>query len=119
MFPFGQPQPTDPAKPRRTSKTVWNMVRSDAGVKGRWHDNRNTFITGLTESGEATGQTIMDLAGHIPKEILKHYCYIRTEAERRAVDSLVRNGRKTPETIESSTIVERPVKESAKVEVLN
>jgi len=95
------------------------MVRSDAGVKGRWHDNRHTSITGLTESGEATGQTIMDLAGDIPKEILKHYCYIRTEAERRAVDSLVRNGRKTPETIESSTIVERPVKESAKVEVLN
>ncbi len=30
-----------------------------------WHDNRHTFITGLAESGEASDQTIMDIAGHV------------------------------------------------------
>jgi len=38
-------------------KTVWNKIRADAGVKGRWHDNRHTLITELAESG-AGDQTI-------------------------------------------------------------
>jgi hypothetical protein len=33
--------------------------------------------------------TIRDMAGHVSKQILKHYSHIRTEAKRRAVDSPV------------------------------
>jgi hypothetical protein len=57
-------------------------------VTGRWHDNRHTFITDLAESGEASDETIRDIAGHVSKQMLKHYSHIRMEAKRRAVDSL-------------------------------
>jgi integrase len=67
------------------------MIKSKAGVKGRWHDNRHTFVTGLAESGEASDQTIMDIAGHVSKRMLKHYSHIRMEAKRRAVAALVPN----------------------------
>ena len=45
VFPFGSPQPTDPSRHVTTLKTVWINVRANAGVKGRWHDNRHTLIT--------------------------------------------------------------------------
>jgi len=89
VFPFGKPQPTDPTRPVTTLKTVWNKIKSDAGVKGRWHDNRHTFITDLAESGAASDETIKDLAGHVSNQMLKHYSHIRMEAKRRAVDALV------------------------------
>lgn len=89
VFPAGKPQPTDPTSPCTSFKTVWRMIKSKADVKGRWHDNRHTFITGLAESGEASEQTIMDIAGHVSKRMLKHYSHIRMEAKRRAVAALV------------------------------
>jgi hypothetical protein len=60
-----------------------------AGVKGRWHDNRHTLITELAESG-AGDQTIMDIAGHVSKQMLKHYSQIRMEAKRSALEAIVR-----------------------------
>jgi hypothetical protein len=42
---------------------VWRKIKLEAGVS-RWHENRHTFITGLAESGEASGQNIMDIAGY-------------------------------------------------------
>jgi integrase len=98
VFPAGRPQPTDPTKPCTSFKTVWRMIKSKAGVKGRWHDNRHTFVTGLAESGEASDQTIMDIAGHVSKRMLKHYSHIRMEAKRRAVAALVPNEQETMTT---------------------
>jgi integrase len=92
VFPAGRPQPTDPTKPCTSFKTVWRKIKADAGVAGRWHDTRHTFITGLAESGEASDQTIMDIAGHVSKRMLKHYSHIRMEAKRRAVAALVPSG---------------------------
>ena len=88
VFPFGKPQPTDPAKACTTFKTVWNKIRADAGVKGRWHDNRHTLITELAESG-AGDQTIQDIAGHVSRQMLKHYSHIRMDAKRKALESIV------------------------------
>ncbi len=39
------------------------------------------------EGGEASDETIMDLAGHVSKRMLKHYFHIRMEAKRRAINS--------------------------------
>ena len=97
VFAAGKPQPTDPTKPCTSFKTVWRKIRKAAGVQGRWHDNRHTFITGLAESGEASDQTIMDIAGHVSKRMLKHYSHIRMEAKRRAVASLLPNEKKSTE----------------------
>jgi len=88
VFPFGKPSPNDPTRPVTTLKTAWNNVRRNAQVKGRWHDNRHTLITDLAESG-AGDQTIMDIAGHVSKQMLKHYSHIRMEAKRRALESIV------------------------------
>ena len=55
VFAFGKPWPNDPTRPIVTLKTSWSNVRSKAGVSGRWHDNRHTFITDLAESGAADG----------------------------------------------------------------
>jgi integrase len=99
VFPFGKPSPSDPTRPVTTLKTAWNNVRANAKVKGRWHDNRHTLITDLAESG-AGDQTIMDIAGHVSKQMLKHYSHIRMEAKRRALESIV-NGK--PTTVESDT----------------
>jgi len=103
VFPAGKPQPTDPTKPCTSFKTVWRKIRLAAGVKGRWHDNRHTFITGLAESGEASDQTIMDIAGHVSKRMLKHYSHIRMEAKRRAVASLVPDDKTTVKGTENKS----------------
>jgi integrase len=90
VFPYGKPQPTDPTRPMTTLKTAWTKVREDAGVSGRFHDTRHTFITELAESGEAGDETIRDLAGHVSRQMLKHYSHIGMEAKRRAVGALNR-----------------------------
>ena len=100
VFPFGKPQPTDPTKSATTFKTVWTKIRKDAGVTGRWHDSRHTFITNLAESGEASDETIRDMAGHVSKQMLEHYSHIGMEAKRRAVAAIVskpKAGEKAPE----------------------
>ena len=63
-------------------------MRRNAKVKGRWHDNRHTLITELAETG-AGDQTIMDIAGHVSKQMLKHYSHIRMEAKRSALEAIV------------------------------
>ena len=88
LFPFGKPTPSDPTRPVTTLKTAWNNVRKNAKVEGRWHDNRHTLITDLAESG-AGDQTIMDIAGHVSKQMLKHYSHIRMQAKRNALEAIV------------------------------
>jgi integrase len=84
----GQKRPLDPTKPMATLKTSWNNVKAKAKVTGRWHDNRHTLITDLAESG-AGDETIRDIAGHVSKQMLKHYSHIRMEAKRTALESIV------------------------------
>ncbi len=88
IFPAGKPRPNDPTRPVTTLKTAWSNLREKAEVTGRWHDNRHTLITDLAESG-AGDQTIMDIAGHVSKQMLKHYSHIRMEAKRSALESIV------------------------------
>ena len=88
VFPFGKPRPNDPTRPMVTLKTSWSNVRKRAGVSGRWHDNRHTLITDLAESG-AGDETIRDIAGHVSKQMLKHYSHIRMEAKRKALEAIV------------------------------
>jgi integrase len=79
----------DPTRHVTTLKTAWTNVRDNADVTGRFHDNRHTLITELAESG-AGDQTIMDIAGHVSKQMLKHYSHIRMEAKRAALESIVK-----------------------------
>lgn len=87
VFPFGKPLPKDPRRPQTSLKTAWRSARTRAKVEGRFHDIRHTFVTDLAESG-AGDEVIRDMAGHVSKDMLKHYSHIRTEAKRRAVEAL-------------------------------
>jgi integrase len=109
VFAFGKPWPNDPTRPIVTLKTSWNNVRTKAGVTGRWHDNRHTLITDLAESG-AADETIRDIAGHVSKQMLKHYSHIRMAAKRGALEGIVARpkacepGEPTPQGPASLTI---------------
>ena len=88
-FRLGDPVQVIRRRPITTFKTAWRNVRKNAKVTGRWHDNRHTLITDLAESG-AGDQTIMDIAGHVSKRMLRHYSHIRMEAKRSALESIVK-----------------------------
>jgi integrase len=62
-------------------------VRDKAKVVGRWHDNRHTLVTELSESG-AGDEVIMAIAGHVSRAMLSRYSHVRMEAKRRALDEI-------------------------------
>lgn len=116
VFPFGKPQPTNPTKSATSFKTVWAALKIKAGVTGRWHDSRHTFITDLAESGEASDETIRDITGHVSKQMLKHYSHIRMEAKRRAVNSLTVKVKTAAAGAENPPVSNEPATNSATVE---
>jgi integrase len=94
----GQKRLLDPTKAVTSLKTAWRNVRDRAGVEGRWHDARHTLITELAESG-AGDQTIMDIAGHVSKQMLSRYSHIRMEAKRNALEAIDTQGKSKPAAI--------------------
>ena len=87
VFPAGKGQPNDPTRPVTSLKTAWTKVRDKAKVVGRWHDNRHTLVTELSESG-AGDEVIMSIAGHVSRAMLARYSHVRMEAKRRALDEI-------------------------------
>ncbi len=87
VFPAGKGQPNDPTRPVTTLRTAWTKVRGNAKVVGRWHDNRHTLVTELSESG-AGDEVIMSIAGHVSRAMLSRYSHVRMEAKRRALDEI-------------------------------
>jgi integrase len=75
-----------------TLKTAWQNIKTKAGIRGRWHDPRDTLVTELAESG-AGDQTIMDIAGHVSRQMLARYSHIRMEAKRKALERIVKTAR--------------------------
>jgi len=96
VFPFGKPLPKDPTRPITSFKTAWTKVRKEAGVTGRWHDNRHTLVTELAESG-AGDEVIMSIAGHVSRAMLSRYSHVRMEAKRRALDEIASRQRAADE----------------------
>jgi integrase len=88
LFPFGKSKHLDPTRPMTTLKTAWTNLKTKAGIAGRWHDARHTLVTELAESG-AGDQTIMDIAGHVSRQMLARYSHIRMEAKRKALEFIV------------------------------
>ena len=62
-------------------------MRKNANVVARWHDNRRTLVTELSESG-AGDEVIMSIAGHVSRAMLSRYSHVRMEAKRRALDEI-------------------------------
>ncbi len=89
LFPWGKPMPRDPTRHVTSLKTAWKNMRRKAAVTGRWHDNRHTLITEMAESG-AGDETIMSIAGHVDRQMLRHYSHIRIEAKRTALEATLK-----------------------------
>jgi len=102
VFPMGSHRKYDPSKPVTSFKTAWNLVRKETKVKARFHDLRHTLITKLAENG-AGDETIMSIAGHVSRRMLSRYAHIRTEAKRRAVESILQPAAAMPAPIEQPT----------------
>ena len=78
----------DPSQPQKIWRTSWRSLSSAAGLKGlRFHDLRHHCITELAENN-VPEQAILAIAGHVSRRMLDHYSHIRSEAKRRAVESL-------------------------------
>jgi hypothetical protein len=86
-FPAGKGQPNDPTQPVTTLRTAWTKVRDKGKVVARWHDNRHTLVTELSESG-AGDEVSMSAAGHVSRAMLSGYSHVRMEAKRRALDEI-------------------------------
>lgn len=71
------------------------MRRHEWG-EGRWHDNRHTLVTELSESG-AGDEVIMSIAGHESRPMLLRYSHVRMEAKRRALDEIAARQRAADE----------------------
>ena len=65
------------------------------------HDSRHTLITELSESG-AGDQTIMDIAGHVSRQMLKHYSHIRMQAKRDALQVIGENQKRAEDTVNNA-----------------
>ncbi len=87
LFPFGRANHLDPTQPITTIKTAWANAKEREGVTGRLHDSRHTLIAELAESGVGD-QTIMDIAGHVSRQMLKYYSHIRMQAKGDALEAV-------------------------------
>jgi integrase len=108
LFPFGKSKHLDPTRPMTSLKTVWCNIKKKAGIIGRWHDTRHTLVTELSESG-AGDQTIMDIAGHVSRQMLARYSHIRMEAKRKALEGIVSKPAPAPQAPQP-TEEEKPAK---------
>ena len=95
-------------------RTAWTKVRDKAKVVGRWHDNRHTLVTELSESG-AGDEVIMSIAGHVSRAMLSRYSRVRMEAKRRALDEIAARQRaadkkrqKEAEQQQQNPLISRP-----------
>jgi integrase len=102
VFPWGRPYPSDPTRHITSFKTAWKTVKKKAKVKGRWHDNRHTLITELAEAGTGD-ETIMQIAGHIDRQMLTHYSHIRMKAKREALAAVAVRRKELSESSGDST----------------
>ncbi len=87
VFPKGPRRHYDPYQPISSFKTAWNVIRKKTNIQVRFHDLRHTLITKLAESGTGD-ETIRAIAGHVSRRMLSRYAHIRTEAKRRALESI-------------------------------
>jgi len=115
LFPACENAHIDPTQPVKSWRTAWRRltraiqcaqcgllqdpaeVCSSCGADTsklkspfkcfRFHDTRHQAITEHAES-KASDRTIMEIAGHASKKMLKHYSHIRLEARRNALDAL-------------------------------
>ena len=77
-----------PAEVCRNEECKADLSKVKSPLAGlRFHDLRHHAITELAES-QTSESTIMSIAGHVSPKMLAHYCHVRIEAKRSALNAL-------------------------------
>ncbi len=103
VFHFGSNRKWDPTRHITTLKSSWKNVSAKEGLEVRFHDLRHTAVTNLWESG-APEATIMAIAGHVSRRMLEKYAHFRTEAKRKAVEGIAKQGPVSPPSAETEAV---------------
>src|SRR5581483_7148572 len=77
----------DATRPQTHYYKAFNEILASAGVRFRPYDLRHTAITRMLEAG-VPEETVIAMAGHVDRAMLKTYSHIRIEAKRDAVLAL-------------------------------
>ena len=97
-----------PGRAVKSWRTAWLSLTAAAGVPWfRFHDCRHHAITELAES-QAPDMTIMAIAGHVDKEMLRHYSHVRKDAMRKALDALSPAPTEAPEPQPTAQLSQKP-----------
>jgi integrase len=81
----------DPTKPITSWRGAWDKLRETAGLPNlRRYDLRHHAITKLLEDEQISERTVIDLAGHVSRQMLQRYSHIRTKSKVDAVNRLNR-----------------------------
>jgi integrase len=83
----------DPSRPISSWRGSWEKLRTAAGLPDlRMYDLRHHAITLLLEDEDVSERTVIELAGHVSRQMLERYSHIRMRTKREAVDALARKG---------------------------
>ncbi len=83
----------DVTRPISSWKGSWNRLRIAAGMPHlRRYDLRHHAITKLLEDENVSERTVIELAGHVSRQMLERYSHIRMRTKREAVDALAKKG---------------------------
>lgn len=81
----------DPTRPALSWRKAWENLREAAKLPGfRLYDLRHHAITRLLEDENVSERTVIEIAGHISKQMLNRYSHIRMRTKKEAVDALSR-----------------------------
>jgi integrase len=81
----------DPTRPISSWRGSWEKLRVAAGLPTlRMYDLRHHAITRLLEDEDVSERTVIDLAGHVSRQMLERYSHIRMRAKKEAVDALAK-----------------------------
>jgi len=98
-----------PGRAVKSWRTAWLSLTAAAGIQGfRFHDCRHQAITELAES-QASDMTIMTIAGHVDKEMLRHYSHVRQDAMRKALDAISTAPVEPPQAQPRAQVSQKPV----------
>jgi integrase len=76
-------------RPITAWRTAWRSMLKTAKVPHtRFYNTRHTAITDLLQNPAASEQTVKAIAGHVSQKMLERYSHTRTDAKRKAVESL-------------------------------
>lgn len=93
----------DPNKPAGGWRKAWETLREAAGMEStRLYDLRHHAITRLLEDENVSERTVIEIAGHVSKQMLNRYSHIRMRTKKEAVDAL---NRKSTQRVTGPTLI--------------